>query len=59
VRVGELRARARVRDVHTRLRVRETQGPQSQVGGRVGDGAEHELDRVDDLRRIYTCLHIS
>jgi hypothetical protein len=31
------------------LRVGQRQGPQAQVGGSVGDGSEHELDRVNDL----------
>lgn len=31
------------------LRVREGQRPESQVGGGVGHGAEHELDRLDQL----------
>jgi hypothetical protein len=31
------------------LRVRERERPEPQVGGRVGDGAQHELDGLDDL----------
>lgn len=31
------------------LLVREREGPEPEVGGRVGDAAEHVLDRVDHL----------
>ena len=33
------------------LGVRQRQGPQAQVGGGVGDGAQHKLDGVDHLGR--------